>query len=259
MRVDYNAPYSSLAYANRINRAPFEVVHVVGLKDGRVVVHQAFTSGEANRVQYNSPEQVKAMEDVAEAYDRGDIDEWVTMHNHPGGRPEPSPTDVENVGGLSAAMGARGYRGDVVTDHREYGYVAPGPEGMETSYQRFDTEIQRKLSPDDPLFVGQKTGLSDQRNLTEVVAYHKKNTEGKDVASLFYTNNQGVVRGVQLISVDNLRDARWIRRHIEQSKASVMPAGSVGTSSSPRHASVVGSSPWSTSPSVTSLGSNTTV
>lgn len=233
-RIDVSSPEAmrrDLAFANRINRSPFEVGHVVAIgHDGKVIDHQAWTSVMPNTVR--TPEYLDRI--MKEWSKRDDIAHVFTMHNHPGGYPGPSGQDIRTVAGRRSAHPKLNYHGEVITDHQFYGFVEGDSglgtedahtidraEGKDPRLRRFEGKYLEAVGQDDPFFrqaiPHSKANIYDHS--VEEIAMLAKSTFGGDNRSviLLYASNSGTIRRVESVPMKTFINQEFMKNHLRGS------------------------------------------
>lgn len=109
-----------------------------------------------------------------------------TQHNHPPGDVRPSPQDVDFVERLSRYIPEQYHGGHVITDHTEYGYIAP---------LAFRNAI-RKMASNEPVVetlpLGKSSFLPGQRKDVGWTGYAYKDWGTKSLRQMAETNMFGI-------------------------------------------------------------------
>lgn len=235
--VDPNHPAESIAFLSQINRAPFEVHHTVAIKDGRIVEHFAYTSHLPGSVPI-SPEmdaQFKRLQGLA---DKGEIDYFVDLHNHPGGSPHPSEADIEGFNSRTEKHPA--LVGSVVIDHDQFAVIYPdGPR-----IYGYSKEIKAQLGTEDPHFQDiwdpfkgathadvldramrlemtpeKATPEERQRGMAAMALLSRKTFGDLTAPRIYGMTNDGKVVGVQSVPMEVLGDIPFMASYLRDSAA----------------------------------------
>ena len=215
-RLNLDRLHESLAFLSRINRAPFEVFHILARdRMGNILEHFAWTSGEAGIVNVGSPEiaaQLKRLQADA------DVSAIHLMHNHPGGSAEPSTADIEHFFALKERMAK--VQSEVIINHKNYAVI---DSTHKTRARGFGKDYLDELGQTDPIFktgelVGQHTmgepgdptlhpGTRENMNPTAILARLAKSTFGnEDAPRAVFLSNTGTIRGLDAIPLSVLAD-----------------------------------------------------
>lgn len=227
-KVDPNDIASSLALINRVNRAPFEILHLVALKNGRIVFHNALTSRLASAIDWRHPEVISTMEKLEAMTKSGEIDGWYDLHNHPGGIPTPSDGDIKSSEAFHE-ISRTGYRGGVITDHEKYGFTRLQGAKKPTGVENFKPEHMAIIGPDhvfenSPL--AKTDAISQDAHILDLARF-AKSTQGNEDAPVFtYLSNRLTVRGVQFIPFQTMRDVDFMAAYVKK-QAALMGGGVV--------------------------------
>ncbi len=192
-----------LAKLAQVYRDPrFETFRFIYLKGKQIVGHEGVTSRLPGYVKVFKPgtRDVRLREMQAHMEAMG-ADGYYLLHNHPSGRSNPSPEDIDVTVNITTTL--PGFKGHVVIDSNEYSVIGFDTNGvLGTSKHELNLGPDRLLTPSmpHPLL---KTYVGDSNAVVRVA---KALQVPADYVTVLYRAMDGHVRAIQEMRADFMAD-----------------------------------------------------
>lgn len=224
-RVDFRGQTvetpEDLAKLCQVLRDPrFETFRVVLTKGDKIVSFRSISSRLPGvSAAFELDDIRESIDLIKNRMDRLGADGYYLIHNHPSGDVNASYEDLNVTRAYLALLGQNTYKGHIILDHDEYGYIDadipqqihgdnfPTPR-IETITGQQTIDFIHEPEMDHPVLGSQIKDSGDVAKVAQTI-----NSEG-DVSVLIYTSSKASVRGVQEISNKALKNNKEIGGYI---------------------------------------------
>jgi hypothetical protein len=196
----------------RLFRSPqFETFHLVYVKDGKIVAHNAVSSrlpGTSELWKEKSPDQ--GLHRLTDRARRVDHDAVYFFHNHPSGDTTPSLPDIRSTRGVARKLPK--FKGHIIVDHETYSVIDENGDAQKNLYLK-NTQPDFDRSPLLP-----HPGLNIMINDPDAVAawgrrYAHPDADNDAVTVIYVAKNR--VRAIESLPLKDAMDRKemtaWMR------------------------------------------------
>lgn len=206
--------------AQALRHPGYETLHIIYTRQGQVVHHEALSCRLPGMVKFDYNDGQHPVLHIDETLTTFGADGWYFLHNHPSGRPNPSPEDVRLTtfyGDIKTSTGStnnpvnRGFKGHVVINSTQFAVI---DRAGRVTMEDLPTKILAKpdyFTPSKP-HPALKTKITD---LGDIAGMAKALQLDPDVSVVFVTDTQLVTRAV--VEVQNSlfdKDSKTVERYL---------------------------------------------
>ena len=163
----------------QVYRSPhYETLRIFYVKGDKIIAHEGLTSRLANTaVPFKN--MGKGLWEMADRMKRLGADGYYLLHNHPSGRPDPSPSDV----GLTKNIAAHvpGFRAHVIINHESFSSFSMEDLPFHLDHEIKNLDFRKERALDHPL-IGEKVGSPG-----DLAWYAKQLERAPETATIIFT------------------------------------------------------------------------
>ena len=163
----------------QVYRSPhYETLRIFYVKGDKIIAHEGLTSRLANTA-VPFKDMGKGLWEMADRMKRLGADGYYLLHNHPSGRPDPSPADV----GLTKNIAAHvpGFRAHVIINHESFSSFSMEDLPFHLDHEIKNLDFRKERVLDHPL-IGEKVGSPG-----DLAWYAKQLERTPETATIIFT------------------------------------------------------------------------